>query len=91
MLNRKTHETHLRRLLSSIYLNRDLQNNLGFKGGTSLYMFYNLDRFSTDLNFNCLVEDLDIEAIKFLRTMKFKIIPTNETLGFGFYLIKKLR
>ncbi len=63
MLNQKTHETHLRRLLSAIYLNRDLQNILGFKGGTSLYMFYNLDRFSTDLDLNCLAEDLDVEAL----------------------------
>jgi len=63
MLNQKTHETHLRRLLSAIYLNRDLQNTLGFKGGTCLYMFHNLDRFSTDLDFNCLVDDLDIEAL----------------------------
>jgi predicted nucleotidyltransferase component of viral defense system len=63
MLNRKTHETHLRRLLSSVYLSRDLQNVLGFKGGTSLYMFYNLDIFSTDLDFNCLAEDLDVEPL----------------------------
>ncbi|MEM1311893.1 MAG: nucleotidyl transferase AbiEii/AbiGii toxin family protein [Patescibacteria group bacterium] len=63
MLNQKTHETHLRRLLSSIYLSRDLQNILAFKGGTSLYMFYNLDRFSTDLDFNCLTENLGVETL----------------------------
>lgn len=56
MLTRNTHETHLRRLLSLIFTNRKLSNSLAFKGGTCLYMFYNLDRFSTDLDFN-LVDD----------------------------------
>jgi predicted nucleotidyltransferase component of viral defense system len=63
MLNRQIHETHLRRLISLIYTDRRLQNVLAFKGGTALYMFYNLDRFSTDLDFNSLVEDLDVKAI----------------------------
>ena len=63
MLNRQIHETHLRRLISLIYTDRRLLNNLAFKGGTALYMFYNLDRFSTDLDFNSLVEELDVEAM----------------------------
>jgi len=63
MLNQKTHETHLRRLLTLLFSNRTLAQSLCFKGGTALFMFYHLDRFSTDLDFNCTRLDLDVERI----------------------------
>jgi predicted nucleotidyltransferase component of viral defense system len=54
MLNLKTHDQTMRRILVAIYSNTKLQNKLAFKGGTCLYMFYGLDRFSTDLDFNII-------------------------------------
>lgn len=48
-------------ILSLIFKDKELCNALAFKGGTSLMFFHNLNRFSTDLDFNLLVpEKLDI-------------------------------
>ncbi len=38
--------------------------SVGFKGGTCLYIFHGLDRFSTDLDFNVLIEDFRPEDVK---------------------------
>ena len=63
MLNRNLHETHLRRLLAGIFGDKVLNTQLAFKGGTCLFMFYELDRFSTDLDFNCLCDNIDTERL----------------------------
>ncbi|MEI6729441.1 MAG: nucleotidyl transferase AbiEii/AbiGii toxin family protein [bacterium] len=63
MLTRYIHETNLRRILSIIYSESELQNSLLFKGGTALLMFYDLDRFSTDLDFNCISEELNTKLL----------------------------
>jgi predicted nucleotidyltransferase component of viral defense system len=63
MLNRSLHDTHLRKILNNIFENKTLTSQLAFKGGTCLYLFYGLDRFSTDLDFNALTENLDVEEI----------------------------
>ena len=41
-------------ILSLIFKDKDLCNVMAFKGGTSLMFFHNLNRFSTDLDFNLL-------------------------------------
>ena len=48
-------------ILSLIFKDKDLCNVMAFKGGTSLMFFHQLNRFSTDLDFNLLVpEKLDL-------------------------------
>lgn len=42
------------KVLKDIYSDVGLGNNLGFKGGTALYFFHNLSRFSVDLDFDLL-------------------------------------
>lgn len=59
MLNRQKHEQILKNILRDIFTTPDLQGRLGFKGGTCLYLFYGLDRFSVDLDFNLLAPDFD--------------------------------
>jgi len=59
MLQIQKHEQILKNILRDIYTNPHLQSSLAFKGGTCLYMFYDLDRFSVDLDFNLLAEKLD--------------------------------
>jgi predicted nucleotidyltransferase component of viral defense system len=61
MLNRSKHEILLKNILRDIYQHPVLQAQLAFKGGTCLYFFYNLPRFSTDLDFSLLsgVEETD--------------------------------
>jgi predicted nucleotidyltransferase component of viral defense system len=41
-------------ILKDIYSDIELSNYLGFKGGSALMFFYNLPRFSVDLDFNLL-------------------------------------
>jgi predicted nucleotidyltransferase component of viral defense system len=44
-------------ILKDIYADIELANCLGFKGGTALMFFYDLPRFSVDLDFNLLCAD----------------------------------
>lgn len=54
MLNRTQHKTFMTNILTDIYGDEFLRQHLGFKGGTAAYLFYNLPRFSTDLDFDLL-------------------------------------
>ena len=56
MLDIKTHRTILVQILKEIYSRTSLGPILGFKGGTSVYLFYNLPRFSVDLDFDLVDE-----------------------------------
>jgi hypothetical protein len=57
MLARDKHEQIMRSILVDIYQDEILRTVLAFKGGTCLYMFHKLTRFSTDLDFNYLSKD----------------------------------
>ncbi len=48
------HKFFLVQILKEIYSDIELANILGFKGGTALMLFYDLPRFSIDLDFNLL-------------------------------------
>ena len=50
-----THKTLLFQILKDIYLDTSISPYIGFKGGTAALMFYGLDRFSVDLDFDLLV------------------------------------
>lgn len=53
MLNRNKHRLILFNIIRDIYKNK-IGAFLGFKGGTMAYFFYDLDRFSVDLDFDLL-------------------------------------
>lgn len=55
-LNISTHKTILFQILKDIYSNTTISPFLGFKGGTAALMFYNLDRFSVDIDLDLLDE-----------------------------------
>lgn len=55
MIDIKLHRKYLFNILSDIY-SSPIGAYLGFKGGTMLYYFYKLDRFSVDLDFDLLNE-----------------------------------
>lgn len=57
MLDRQQHDATLKRILRKIAENYELNNQLVFKGGTCLYLFYDLPRFSVDLDFNLKSEN----------------------------------
>lgn len=52
MLDKQKHEYYLKRILRDLMEDFKLQSQLGLKGGSCLYLFYGLDRFSVDLDFN---------------------------------------
>lgn len=67
MLDIKTHRTVLLQILKEIYTDISLGPLLGFKGGTAVYFFYDLKRFSVDLDFDLLdssKEDFVFEKIE---------------------------
>ncbi len=66
-LNQAKHKSILIKILKDIYSDPTIGPILGFKGGTAAYLFYNLDRFSVDLDFDLLdltKEDIVFEKIK---------------------------
>lgn len=51
------HKNVLIKILKDIYTDATISPILGFKGGTAATFFYNLDRFSVDLDFDLLDSD----------------------------------
>lgn len=54
MLNKARHQLVMKQILEGIYQDVSLAPLLGFKGGTAAAMFYGLNRFSADLDFDLL-------------------------------------
>lgn len=57
MLERNVHKTILLQILKDIYTDTSLGPILGLKGGTAANLFYDLGRFSVDLDFDLLNRD----------------------------------
>ncbi len=67
MLNKQKHEIIMRNLLKDFYKSPYLSTRLGFKGGTAAYFFYELPRFSVDLDFDLTIgnpEAGDFETVR---------------------------
>lgn len=65
--NATTHKNILIKILKDIFTDPALGPILGFKGGTAAYLFYELNRFSVDLDFDLLKkesEDLVFGEVK---------------------------
>jgi len=54
MINKEKHQLIMGQILKDIYSDTSINSLLGFKGGTCAYFFYNLSRFSVDLDFDLL-------------------------------------
>ena len=65
MVDINRHRFFLVQILKDIYADLELANCLGFKGGTALMFFYDLPRFSVDLDFNLL--DIQREDIAYIK------------------------
>lgn len=53
-LDQTKHKSVLIKILKSIFAEESICSVLGFKGGTAASLFYDLDRFSVDLDFDLL-------------------------------------
>lgn len=54
MFDKNKHKTKLYQILTEIYRDSFLASVLGFKGGTACFFFYDLPRFSVDLDFDVI-------------------------------------
>lgn len=52
--NTIVHESILINILKDIFLDEEMRSTIGFKGGTAAKLFYGLNRFSVDLDFDLL-------------------------------------
>lgn len=57
MMDINKHRLYLVQILKDIYSDIKLAGCLGFKGGSALMFFYDLPRFSVDLDFNLICTD----------------------------------
>lgn len=62
MMDINRHKFFLVQILKDIYSDIELANWLGFKGDTALMLFYDLPRFSIDLDFN-LINPEKVDAV----------------------------
>lgn len=71
-----THKSILVSILKGIYGDNTIGSILGFKGGTAAYLFYDLGRFSVDLDFDLL----DPEKEKFVFERMERILTPHGTI-----------
>jgi predicted nucleotidyltransferase component of viral defense system len=72
MLDINKHKIYLVQILKDIYSDLELANWLGFKGGSALMFFYDLPRFSIDLDFNLITEDREKDVFNKVRGILLK-------------------
>ena len=65
MLNKEKHQLIMGRILQDIYSDATIASLIGFKGGTCAYLFYELGRFSVDLDFDLFTNDKETQKIVF--------------------------
>ncbi|MFA5755457.1 MAG: nucleotidyl transferase AbiEii/AbiGii toxin family protein, partial [Candidatus Paceibacterota bacterium] len=70
MLNKEKHQLIMGKILRDIYSDISISSLLGFKGGTAAYFFYNLPRFSVDLDFDMISENEDDKKIIYDKILK---------------------
>lgn len=71
-MNTTKHKSYLVRILKDIYDDVSLGTILGFKGGTALMLFYQLPRFSVDLDFHLIDQDQQDVAYSKIRAIVSK-------------------
>jgi predicted nucleotidyltransferase component of viral defense system len=90
MLNKDIHKNILINTLNSIYKDTQIRTFLGFKGGTAALLFYDLPRFSVDLDFDLLdpsKKELVFQRLKEILSKVGKIDQAHEKQNTLFFLI----
>lgn len=72
MFDINRHRFFLVRILKDIYSELELANYLGFKGGSALMFFYDLPRFSVDLDFDLIKPEKEDSVYEKVRTIILK-------------------
>jgi len=85
-----THKSILIHILKDIYSDSEMSTLLGFKGGTAAFLFYDLGRFSVDLDFDLLdahKEDIVFEKLKHILEEYGAVIEARKKRYSLFYLL----
>jgi len=90
MLDQKKHRKILFEIIRDIY-NSPAGAWLGFKGGTMLYFFYGLDRFSVDLDFDLLNQEKSKEIFGEVRSILKKYGTIEDEMDKNFTILFELR
>lgn len=69
MLDAHQHTNLLIKILKDIFTNPFLSSIVGFKGGTAVFLFYNLSRLSVDLDFDLLDINKKDEAFEVIKSI----------------------
>ena len=69
VLDTAKHKNILVKILKDIYADSSISTVLGFKGGTAATLFYGLDRFSVDLDFDLLDMEKEEEVFERVKTI----------------------
>lgn len=82
-----THKTILFQILKEIFMDTSISPYLGFKGGTAALMFYGLDRFSVDLDFDLLDDSPEDYVFERVLTIakKYGILKESHKKRFNFF------
>lgn len=72
MTDHNRHKFFLVQILKDIYSDIELASWLGFKGGTALMFFYDLPRFSVDLDFNLINSEKEKLVFEKMQTILLK-------------------
>lgn len=94
-LNTTLHKTNLTNILLDVYKSSFLSPMLGFKGGTAALLFYQLPRFSVDLDFDLLTNlqkddstlKVFIEKMSSLLSIKYEIKDQSTKYNTLFWLV----
>ena len=78
MLNHDKYKSTMLKILKEIYSDTSLGPVLGFKGGTAALLFYDLNRFSVDLDFDLLDESKEQEVFDKIEKIVSKIGEVKE-------------
>jgi len=83
------HKNILIKILKDIYTDTSLGYLLGLKGGTAAYLFYNLGRFSVDLDFDLLDENKEKEVFEKIENIikKYGIIKKKTNKRYTLFLL----
>lgn len=90
-MDTRKHKTNLTNILIDIYKDNVLATSLGFKGGTCAMLFYDLPRFSVDLDFDYIgntknIEETTVRLTKILNK-KFTIKEQSTKFNTLFWLV----
>lgn len=89
MIDINRHKFYLFQILKDVYADVEMSSLLGFKGGTALMFFYDLPRFSVDLDFNLLDQSKEKIVYEKLRQIlrKYGKIDDEAVKFYGLILV----